>query len=209
MQLNILANVEEIKDNLKEGEKAEFEEQTAQWEQYLKLPTKRIRYNRPNHINFYSLYQYDREKFRKLLNEWLETEEAENEKKKSLESWCKVLKAKQDEILEECYIKDENGKKLRDSDEKHIFRYKTLNKIQRAIYDKIQWEFIHTGTIFIIEELNLSYEDKTAEIKGTEWGMSIKDRVIIHLRLLRLLRSGLSIKEGLERVKRSGNGYRA
>lgn len=155
---------------------------------------KRIRYDVPNYLNFYSLYQYDRDKFRQLLREWLKTDEGKN---RTLET----LQAKQDEILEQSYIRDENGHKLRDSDEKHIYRYITLHKILREIYDKIQWEFIHTGSIFIIDDINLDYDDKTAEIKGTEWGMSIKDRVIIHIRLLRLLRKGLSIKEALCKLK--------
>lgn len=155
---------------------------------------KRIRYDVPNYLNFYSLYQYDRDKFRQLLREWLKTDEGKN---RTLET----LQAKQDEILEQCYIRDENGHKLRDSDEKHIYRYITFHKILREIYDKIQWEFIHTGSIFIIDDINLDYDDKTAEIKGTEWGMSIKDRVIIHIRLLRLLRKGLSIKEALCQIK--------
>lgn len=173
------------------------DEQKEELKKQLEPPKKRIRYDRPNYLNFYTLYQYDRNKFRELLREWLKTDEAYTEKSKSLESWLIVLKNKQDEILEDCFIRDNHGNKLKDSDEKHIFRYKTLFELQRAIYDKIQWEFIHTGSIFIIDELNLSYEDKTAEIKGTEWKMPIKERVIIHIGLLRLLRSGLSIKEGL------------
>lgn len=156
---------------------------------------KRIRYEVPNYLNFYTLYQYDRNKFRELLRAWLKTEDGKN---RTLET----LKAKQDEILEECFIRDIRGNKLKDSDEKHIYRYKTLFEIQRAIYDKIQWEFIHTGSIFIIDDISLDYDDKTAEIKGTEWGMSIKDRVIKHIRLLRLLRKGLSIKESIKFIKK-------
>lgn len=156
---------------------------------------KRIRYDVPNYLNFYSLYQYDRNKFRELLRKWLKTDEGKNRT-------LKTLQAKQDEILEICYIRDENGNKLRDSDEKHIYRYKTLFDIQRAIYDKIQWEFINTGSIFIVDDINLDYDDKTAEIKGTEWGMSIKNRIKKHIRLLRLLRKGLSIKESIKLIKK-------
>lgn len=156
---------------------------------------KRIRYDVPNYLNFYTLYQYDRNKFRELLREWLKTDEGKN---RTLET----LKAKQDEILEECFIRDADGNKLKDSDEKHIYRYRTLFDIQRAIYDKIQWEFIHTGSIFIINEISLDYDDQTAEIKGTEWGMSIKDRVILHIKLLRLLRKGFSILECIDIIKK-------
>ena len=173
------------------------EEEKEQLKQQLEPPKKRIRYDVPNYLNFYSLYQYDRDKFRELLREWLKTPDGIN---RTLET----LKQKQDEILEQCYILDENGKKLRDSDEKHIYRYKTLFDIQRAIYDKIQWEFIHKGSIFIIDDMNLDYDDQTAEIKGTEWKMSIKDRIIIHIRLLRLLRKGLSITDSIKLIKKGG-----
>lgn len=156
---------------------------------------KRIRYDVPNYLNFYTLYQYDRDKFRLLLREWLKTDEGKN---RTLET----LQAKQDEILEECFYKDENGNKLRDSDEQHIYRYQTLFKIQQAVYNCVKWEFITSGSIFHIDGLSLFNEEETAEIIGTEWGMSIKDRVIIHIRLLRLLRKGLSIKEGLWQIKR-------
>ena len=154
---------------------------TGTWEMSVQLTLdlgivakKRIRYDVPKRLNFYTLYQYDRDKFRKLLEEWLKTDEGKN---RTLET----LRAKQDEILEQCFIRDENDHKLRDSDEKHIYRYITLHKILREIYDKIQWEFINSGSIFIVDDINLDYDDKTAEIKGTEWGMSIKDRVITNM----------------------------
>ena len=175
---------------------------TGTWEMSVQLTLdlgivakKRIRYDVPNHLNFYTLYLYDRDKFRELLSVWLKTDEG---KHRTLET----LQAKQDEILEQCYIRDENGNKIRDTDEKHIYRYRTLFDIQRAIYDKIQWEFIHTGSIFIIDEISLDYDDQTAEIKGTEWKMSIKNRIKKHIRLLRLLLKGLSIKESIKLIKK-------
>lgn len=170
------------------------EEDKEQLKQQLKPPKKRIRYDVPNHLNFYTLYQYDRNKFRELLREWLKTDEGEN---RTLET----LKIKQDEILEQCFILDENGNKLRDSDQKHIFRYQTLHKILEAIYDKIHWEFVTTGSIFIIDEIILDYENKQAEIKGTCY-MPIKERIKIHIRLLRALRKGLSIKKCMAIIKK-------
>lgn len=183
-QLTLLAVANELTDE----EKQQLAEQ-------LKYPTKRIRYAVPNYLNFYTLYQYDRTKFRELLREWLKTPDGINRT-------VETLQAKQDEILELCFIRDENGNKLRDSDERHIYRYYTLFKIQQEIFKHIHWEFMNKGSIFIIDELNLDYDDQTAEIKGTEWGMSIKDRVIRHIRLLRLLRKGLSIKESIKLIKK-------
>ena len=40
-----------------------------------KVAKKRIRYDVPNYLNFYSLYQYDRNKFRESLRAWLKTDE--------------------------------------------------------------------------------------------------------------------------------------
>ena len=167
----------------------------------------RIRYEVPTYIKFYTIYQYDREKFTKLLKIWLETDEGTN---RTLET----LKAKQDEILELCYVKDAEGNLLRDSDENHIFRYPTLAKIYRLIYNQIganpfidNYEQDGLRVIRdIYTEEDYEYQGKTykgqkfvnvsASIKGTD-NLPIKQRVIIHIRLLRLLRKGLSIKEAL------------
>lgn len=150
----------------------------------------RIRYKVPNYLKFYSLWQYDRDAFRELLKQWLATEEGKN---RTLET----LKAKQNEILARCYLLDNDGNRLRDSDEPHIYRIKTLHSILREIYLNVV--FFNTNEI---NELNIDYEEQTAEIKGTEWGMSIKERVLIHIKLLRLLRKGLSIKESIKLIKK-------
>lgn len=171
----------------------------------------RIRYEVPTYIKFYTIYQYDREKFTKLLKIWLETDEGKN---RTLDT----LKAKQDEILELCYKRDENGNKLRDSDENHIFRYPTLAKIYKLIYNQIGANPFNTfyeqdGLIVsrdVYTKEDYTYQGKTykgqkfvnvsASVKGTD-NLPIKLRVIIHIRLLRLLRKGLSIKEALCQMK--------
>lgn len=171
----------------------------------------RIRYEVPTYIKFYTIYQYDREKFTKLLKIWLETDEGKN---RTLDT----LKAKQDEILEHCYKRDENGNKLRDSDENHIFRYPTLAKIYKLIYNQIGANPFNTfyeqdGLIVsrdVYTKEDYTYQGKiykgqkfvnvSASIKGTD-NLPIKQRVIIHIRLLRLLRKGLSIKEALWQMK--------
>lgn len=171
----------------------------------------RIRYEVPTYIKFYTIYQYDREKFTKLLKIWLETDEGKN---RTLDT----LKAKQDEILELCYKRDENGNKLRDSDENHIFRYPTLAKIYKLIYNQIGANPFNTfyeqdGLIVsrdVYTKEDYTYQGKiykgqkfvnvSASVKGTD-NLPIKLRVIIHIRLLRLLRKGLSIKEALWQIK--------
>ena len=167
----------------------------------------RIRYEVPTYIKFYSIYQYDREKFTKLLKIWLETDEGKN---RTLET----LKAKQSEILELCYKRDENGNKLRDSDEQYVKWVKPLTTIYELIYNQIGAnpfieDYEQDGLRVIRDvytEEEYEYQGKTykgqkfvnvsASIKGTD-NLPIKQRVIIHIRLLRLLRKGLSIKEAL------------
>ena len=167
----------------------------------------RIRYEVPTYIKFYSIYQYDRFKFTELLKIWLDTDEGKN---RTLET----LKAKQDEILELCYVRDKDGHLLRDFDENHIFRYMTLAKIYNLIYNLIganpfveryeQDGLIVSRDIYTKEDYEYQgkmykgqeFVNVSASIKGTD-NLPIKIRVIIHIRLLRLLRKGLSIKEAL------------
>ena len=172
----------------------------------------RIRYEIPTYLKFYSIYQYDRDKFTKLLKIWLDTDEGKNRT-------FETLKAKQDEILELCYVRDKDGHLLRDSDENHIFRYPTLAKIYNLIYNLIganpfvesyeqdglivsrdvytKEDYTYQGKIYKGQE----FVNVSASIKGTD-NLPIKQRVIIHIRLLRLLRKGLSIKEALWQIKK-------
>lgn len=172
---------------------------------------KRVRYEVPTYIKFYSLYQYDRDKFTKLLKIWLETDAGKN---RTIET----LKAKQDEILELCYIRDEKGNPLKDSDERHIYRIKTLAKIYRAIYNQIganpfNNDYVQDGLrvvreIYTDEEYEYrgkiykgqNFTNVSASIDGTD-NLPIKIRIILHIELLRLLRKGFSIKEALCKLK--------
>ena len=172
----------------------------AGWTQ-LKLPLveipvkkKRIRPPVPTFVKFYPLYQYDRLKFRVLLNEWLNSDEGRNRTKKTL------IK-KQNDILEQCYIRDENGK-IRYSDEKHIFRFSSLhneiNGIHEQIYRLSKLAPISSRTE--IFGLVLYAEDKQAEIVNS-WNLPVKTRVLLHLELLRNLRKGYGVQEAIDRAK--------
>ena len=169
------------------------------------VKTKRVRYIVPTYLKFYTIYQYDRQKFRKILNEWLESDEG---KKRTVET----LKAKQEQILKECFIRDDNGKPLKDSDENHIFRYSTLQYIKKnekdlnpsGIYEQI-YNYcgvspFETKEIIHLKGLTIYPGEQQAEIKNT-WQLNIKDRVTLHIKLLRLLREGFSIDEAVCRVK--------
>lgn len=148
---------------------------------YLSIKPKRIHYDTPTYLKFYTIYQYDRIKFRELMNAWLETEEGKDENRTLF-----ILDKKQKEILEICYIRDKEGEKLRDCDENHIFRYKTLWNIQNKIYTEILFKRMR-NLMLNGDEVILNYDELQAELKDT-WNMSIKDRVKAHIKLLRRLR---------------------
>ena len=147
---------------------------------FLSMKPKRIRYEIPTYIKFYSIYQYDRLKFRELMNEWLKTEEGENRT-------YETLIRKQNEILDICYVRDENGKPLRDCDEKHIFRTSILQKLHELIYAELGLNPF-TESTYEVSGLIVYPEEKQAELKNT-WNMSINDRVKAHIKVLRKLRS--------------------
>lgn len=167
--------------------------------------SKRVRYEMPTFIKFYSLYQYDRVKFSKLLKIWLETNDGKN---RTLET----LQAKQNEILELCYKRDVNGKPLKDSDEKHIYRVSVLNYLKKDKYDKRPfgiytqlYAYVNKNAIekrerYEQDGLAVYPQEEEAEILNT-WNLPLGDRVKIHLKLLRLLRNGFTIKGALEVLK--------
>lgn len=166
----------------------------------------------PSYLKFYPIWQYDRLKFRKLLNVWLDSPEGKSRTQKSLEE-------KQAEILEKCYKKDKLGR-LRDSDEKHIFRYRTLHKIYKEIYKwsgvnpflkgksefegLVVWRDEYTKEKYLYkgQEFNgQNFIDYGACIVGCE-NLTVYKRVKIHIRLLRLLRQKIEIEKAIEIIKK-------
>ena len=160
----------------------------------VEVKKKRIRFKVPTYKKFYSIWQYDREKFRRILNMKLKKYK------------CVREDLTQKEILDMCYIRDNNGLKLRDSDEAHIFRAGTLQRI----YEKV---FEYTGVLPIVTPG--AYESyKTIKRDGLiiypcecqaeiadSWQSSIKERIEMHIKLLRLLRRGLCIEEAVWKLK--------
>lgn len=126
------------------------------------------KYIPPDYIKFYTIYQYDRIKFKKLLRK-----EVAKLKPKNDDEFKNIQKG----ILIKCYIRDEKGNKKRDTDEKHIFRYATLEKIFEIIYLSCKQVGNYPGLLFYDDEMQ-------AEIKNT-WNLPVFERVKIHIRLLR------------------------
>lgn len=148
----------------------------------LKKKKKRIRYKIPTYIKFYSIYQYDRLLFRELMNKWLASKEGKNRTLKS-------LRETQNRILDVCYVRDEEGKPLRDCDEKHIYRYATLQKICEKIYNLGHNKAGNYSCLVFFDD------EQQAQIKGTD-RLPVSQRVKIHIKLLREI-------GGLSKVDRS------
>ena len=145
----------------------------------IKVKQKRIRNKNEQFFCFYTIYKYNKFLYAKLINE----------KIKGLNNYSP------NEILEKCFIRDESGEKIRDSDEKHIYRYKQLYLLYNLLFC-----FLHFYNVKDAEKYcNIYTEEQEAEIKNT-WRLSIKERVLLHLYLLKYLRQGMSIDKALRSV---------
>lgn len=86
-----------------------------------------------------------------------------------------------------------------DGDERHIFRIKTLHKLYSMLYG---YSGVNVFEQFERKDLNgltIWGEERQAEIQNTSY-LPLKDRVTLHIKLLRLLRKGFSIEESLRRI---------
>ncbi len=98
------------------------------------------------------------------------------------------------------HINPETNEVQYDGDENHIFRYRVLHKLYALIYG---YSGVNIFEQFERREINgliIWGEDKQAEITGTS-NLELKDRVTLHIKLLRLLRKGFSIEEAIKRLK--------
>ena len=179
---------------------------------------KRIRPPEPVWDKFYSVYAFNEIKYHDLCDAF--------EKHK----WLKLYKYPELDIaqLTNCtrhnkklfkelsYVLD-NGQKQHLGDEKHIYRYKTLNKVKELIANYIDYHFKESKhqteyyTLYIEDYTDDYYTYRGTQYKGqrfriTEveinntWQLSIKQRLLIHLEALRLLRKGLDIEEACKRA---------
>ncbi len=85
-------------------------------------------------------------------------------------------------------------------DEKHILRIKTLHNLYSLIYGYCNVPLFENFEKKELYGLIVWGEDKQAEIANT-WDLPLKERVLLHLKLLRLLRlNKYSVTQCLERI---------
>lgn len=178
--------------------------------------SKRIR-TKPIWKKFYSVYAYDYTKYHdicdavqnknyiELFNKYPELD------KKLIASFSRFDEEK---IRKLCFFLDDDKNKKHNVDEKHIYRLKTLHKIYEELYFYAELPIYATedyitnikskkdilladaSLLFQLEKLEnngfkVHFDSEfgnTLEIQGTEL-MSIKERLKVHIKLLRRLRN--------------------
>jgi len=98
-----------------------------------------------------------------------------------------------------CHINPITDELQYDGDEPHIFRIRALHQIYSIIYGYCNPNLFDRAEKLQLNGLTVWLEDLQAEIPGTEM-LSIKKRIKIHIKLLRFLRQGYSVKQALSRL---------
>ena len=136
----------------------------------------------------YELYKFDEIGYHRATKEYLKA----NNIKEIARIQPTVLKA----IKNEYYIKDEDGRRCPLGDEKHIYRYQTLYKVMNRIALILtQGIEFHSDADYVEDNVrimvnyydNSEYNERLAEIVDTHT-LPLRERVILHLNLLRKLR---------------------
>lgn len=142
---------------------------------------------------FYTVYMFDNIKYHKLLKQFF--------KEHNRFGVYDLSEKERKDLKKQCYVLDDEGLRIPLGDERHIFRIAVLQKLHEKIYMLFSNNFYGfetepeniDGLIFYPDELQ-------AELEGT-WNLSIKERVLIHIALLKLLRNKLPIKEAVKIIK--------
>jgi hypothetical protein len=136
----------------------------------------------------YELYKFDEIGYHRATKEYLQT----NNIKEIARIQPTVLK----EIKNAYYIKDDYGRRCPLGDERHIYRYQTLYKVMNQIAliltQGIEFnsdaDYVENNVRIMVNYYdNNEYNERLAEIIDTH-SLTIRERVILHLNLLRKLR---------------------
>lgn len=106
-----------------------------------------------------------------------------------------------------CHINPFTDELQYNGDERHIFRIKNLQHIYSKLYGFTGINPLERAEKIEMHGLTVWLEDMQAELEGTEM-LSIKDRLKIHIKLLRLLKQGYNVKDAVEKMK-GRNGEKA
>lgn len=194
MQRNIFAQSEETQ-----------EEYAKLLEEYNKLrnPIKegRVHYEFPTYKKVYSVYQFDWNKYTrfwrtlryrayKILNT--------RGMVPAQRYWDSINPYT---IIKRCFILDELGRPKHLGDERHIYRIDSLHRIHHKIYDYCEKEALQTYGVSKQYGLICHIEDEQAELENT-WQLPIKQRLKLHIQVLRNLQKGLNLEESVKEIRK-------
>lgn len=98
-----------------------------------------------------------------------------------------------------CHVNPITEELQYDGDERHIFRIRALHRIYSLIFGYCEINLFERVEKIYQNGFTVWIEDKQAEITGSEmW--SIKERLKIHIKLLRYLRQGNTIKQAQSHI---------
>ncbi|MCM1003598.1 MAG: hypothetical protein NC408_04580 [Candidatus Gastranaerophilales bacterium] len=173
-------------------------------EEYEKLKKpkegQRIHYDIPTYKKVYSVYQFDWNRYVRFFRT-LRFRAYKTLDNKGLESaqryWDKINPY---EIINRCIILDGLGKPKHLGDEHHIYRIDSLRQIHHKIYDYCEKEALQQFGVSKQHGLICHIEDQQAELANT-WHLPIKQRLKLHIQVLRNLQKGLSLEESTKEIK--------
>lgn len=154
----------------------------------LKLLNRRIHYEIPLYKKVYSVYQYDQRKYMDIFSKLSKLANRYNPDIFNNVNPFKVLKL--------CYLPDDVGL-VPLGDERHIYRYGTLQRVYSRIYDYCGISPFATELKVYIKGLVCYPDEMQAEIEGLQM-KSLKTRLRVHIELLRLLRQGVELERAVE-----------
>lgn len=160
----------------------------------------RIRPLVPSYKKVYATYQFDWEKYAMIYKKLQGLACRFNDK----EIYNRVNPYR---VLDLCYVLDENGKKQPLGDERHIFRYKTLEKVRKLIANELLERYNISTDVSVLKYLykrtgivlEVQRGQEGAEIARL-WDKPIRERLSINLKLLRGLRKGLEIEQAVKQA---------
>ena len=170
-----------------------------------KFKRQRIRYSIPTYKKVYSIYQYDVPKYKKIFR---------NIQNLAIKYDANIFKRTSAyRVLEQCYLRDEQGNKNNLGDARHIFRYRTLQAILKEIADYIliAYEIIPEALEYMYKRthLYLAYNNEYSQAELVETCyFPIDKRIKIHIALLRRLYAGMEIETAIQEVKKLYNIYK-
>ncbi len=161
---------------------------------------KRIRHTIPTYKKIYTVYQYDRVKFVRIFKK---IQALAYKYGRHIFDNTNPYK-----VLQLCYLRDENGNLQHIGDEKHIYRYRTLQNVLKEIADYlfIAYELENNSNVlkYLFKRTHIivfTQENEQQAELFEAYRMPLKARLKIHITLLRYLQKGYEIEEAVRLTK--------